>query len=214
MEEGIKTSRITWLTESDFDLYFDEGNLLKEKYRNTIEIGLGVEVGYNPSHEAELLERLKRRTWDHVGISCHFHYDRKNNAHRNLVSRRDENVLGLSADEANVLIRDYFTNLGRAVDVIPGDMVCHLDAVLRFHPNREVTILPWDLIDILLEKIKTKGIALEINTSGIPIRKQPFPCRQIITKAIGKGIPLLASSDAHRPEDVAYAFNKLNSLLN
>jgi len=214
MEEGIQANRITWLTETDFDHYFLEGNRLKSKYSEIIEIGLGVEVGFNPFHETELLNRLSRRKWDRIGISCHFHYDQDLKEHLNLVSRRDNNVLQLSLEEANEIVRAYFKNLARAVEVIPGSMVCHMDAALRFHPRREEIRLPWDLIDILLHNIKQQKMAVEINTSGIAMRNQIFPCQQIIAKLVDKKIPLVAGSDAHRPEDVGYAFSELEDLIN
>lgn len=214
MEEGILTQRITWLTETDFDHYFNEGNRLKSKYSEKIEICLGVEVGYNPFHESKLLLRLAQRKWDHIGISCHFHYDQDRKKHLNLVSRSDNNVLHLSLEEANEIVRVYFTHLNRAVEVIPGNMVCHMDAVLRFHPQREEITLPWDLIEMLLRNIKQHKMAVEVNTSGIVMRNQIFPCQQIIARAVENKIPLIAGSDAHPPEDVGYAFTELENMIN
>ncbi len=49
MEEGIRYFQgKTWLSEDDFDAYFAEGQRLRSTYAAEIEIGLGVECGYNP----------------------------------------------------------------------------------------------------------------------------------------------------------------------
>ena len=40
MEEGIRFFKATWLSEKDFDCYFDEGHRLQQKYANQISIGL------------------------------------------------------------------------------------------------------------------------------------------------------------------------------
>jgi len=61
--------------------------------------------------------------------------------------------------------------------------------------------------------MKEKGAALEINTSGFTIRKEPYPCKKIIRSAIDSGIPLVAGSDAHRPEHVGRFFDRLPEWL-
>jgi len=68
-------------------------------------------------------------------------------------------------------------------------------------------------IRILLEAVKKKGMALEINTSGFAIRRVPFPAPFVLKEALALGIPLVAGSDAHRPEDVGRDFNLLPAYL-
>jgi histidinol-phosphatase (PHP family) len=69
-------------------------------------------------------------------------------------------------------------------------------------------------IERLLEEIKLAGMALEINTSGILKRNEPFPRFATIIRAIKMGIPLLAGSDAHKPEDIGRFFDTLPEQLN
>jgi len=214
MEEGISTSRVTWLTETDFDRYFVEGQYLKEQYSDKINVGLGVEVGFNPVCEEAILERLAKRSWDFVGVSCHFFKHKKFSSHLNLVSKRDVNALSLDALEAQGIISDYYQNLIRAVDVIPCDMVCHLDAVLRYHPEISSLQIPWDLIDALLNKMKNNGIGLELNTSGLALRGDVFPCRSIIDRAKEMNLSFYAGSDSHSPDTIGQGFNRLADLLN
>lgn len=209
MEEGVQYYKTTWLSEDDFDYYFDEGNRLKEKYLNKISIGLGVEVGYNPHYREKLLQRLSRRKWDRIGISYHFHKDQKNNEYLNLLSRYDVNVKQLNHSEFVKIEKCYYTALIEAVKYLPGTVLCHLDAALRYHPLKAVTEKPWPLIETLLDCLKMKGMALEINTSGMTIRKEFFPAPDIVRMAEAKKIPLVAGSDAHRPEDVARHFHRL-----
>ena len=54
----------------------------------------------------------------------------------------------------------------------------------------------------LLETIRDRGMALEINTSGFVNRGHPYPADWIIREALRLGIPLEAGSDAHSPEYV------------
>ena len=72
LEVGINYFESTWLTENDFHYYHEEGKRLQDKYRDTIEIGLGIEVGYNPNFLDEITRRIDLHTWDRIGISYHF----------------------------------------------------------------------------------------------------------------------------------------------
>ena len=47
-EAGINYFKPTWASKDDFKLFIKEGESLKKRYSGTLEIGLGVEVGYNP----------------------------------------------------------------------------------------------------------------------------------------------------------------------
>ncbi len=56
-------------------------------------------------------------------------------------------------------------------------------------------------------------MALEVNTSGFTLRGTPFPAPFIIKEALALEIPLLAGSDAHKPEDVGRDFDLLADYL-
>lgn len=213
MEEGIVTDQVTWLTEKDFDDYFAEGRKLQERYGDALIIELGVEVGYNPECSGKLLSRLAARKWDRIGISCHFHRPQKSAKHLNLLSKRDKTLLQLDLDSARQIEEAYYRNLIKAVKEIPGHVLCHLDAVLRYHPLRRDLEPPWHLIDQLLDCLKELDIALELNTSGLIVRGEIFPERRILRMAVDKGIIFNCGSDSHKPETVGHGFNTLPDLL-
>lgn len=213
MEAGVHYFETTWLTENDFDVYFAEGKLLQEKYNDKIRVSLGVEVGYSPSHKEELLERLANRKWDRVGVSYHFMSLPGEQYHPNLVSRNKKNIRAIEKGGSREILDNYFTTLLEAVMVLPGTVLCHLDAALRFQPG--ITINEYDLEPIrnILAVVKEKGMALEINTSGFAIRNIPFPAPFIVKEALKMNIPLLPGSDAHKPEDVGRKFTLLPDYL-
>jgi histidinol-phosphatase (PHP family) len=203
----------TWLTEQDFDDYFEEGKKLQDKYGNRLTIGLGVEVGYNPAQQQELRDRLNQHHWDQVGISYHFMAVSGQPYDLNLVSRQERNVRAITETGCESVLDDYFTTLTQAVRALPGTLLCHLDAALRFQPGLQLSPGHWQQIEELLDAVKAQHMALEINTSGFAIRGTPFPAPAIIQMAIARGIPLVAGSDAHRPEDVGRHFDQLSDLL-
>ena len=89
-EAGINYSETTWLTPADFELYFATGKALQEKYRARIEIGLGVEVGYNPERVEETIAFLGEYAWDRIGLS--YHFLRHEGRHLNMLSRKEESM--------------------------------------------------------------------------------------------------------------------------
>jgi histidinol-phosphatase (PHP family) len=213
MEEGISSPVTTWLSEKDFDNYFSEGKRLKDQYESQIEIGLGVECGYNPDYGDLLGTRLRSRHWDQVGISCHFLKVEGIEHHINLFSRKKENIQLARQAGAEHLLDRYFTALTDAVRRLPGTMLCHLDGALRFLPEIQLTKYHYELIDKLLRAVRAKQMSLEINSSGLAIRNEQFPTRRIIAMADSYDIPFLFGSDAHRPEDVGRYFDITKSLV-
>lgn len=214
MEEGIHHIQgKTWLSEDDFDVYFSEGQRLQSAYEGEIEIGLGVECGYNPDCCELLKTRLARRCWDQVGISCHFLKFAGIAHHLNMFSSKKENILLARQIGAEKILTRYFTALTEAVLCLPGTMLCHLDGALRFLPETGLTESHYCLIDNLLQAANEKKLAVEINSSGLPIRQEQFPNRRILTMAQSYNIPFIFGSDAHKPSDVGRYFNVLSSLL-
>ncbi|WP_457577979.1 histidinol-phosphatase [Desulfomarina sp.] len=212
MEEGITAEHCTWLSEEDFDLFFMEGKRLQKKYKGFIEIGLGVECGYNPAACKKLLSRLERRSWAEIGISCHFVKMKGREKHLNLFSRRKESIEKIARYEREEILTLYFESLLEAVINLPGTILCHLDAAMRFLPDIHPTHNQMDRIEQLLDRVKNRGMALELNTSGMAIRGEQFPTRTILEMAVSKKIPLVLGSDSHRPETVGAHFETMKTL--
>ncbi|MCL7486700.1 MAG: histidinol-phosphatase [Desulfobulbaceae bacterium] len=211
LEADILYPERTWLTEQDFTSYFREGERLRKKYREHIRVQLGVEVGYNPSAIDSLQTTLARYPWDLTGLSYHFLFDGEK--HLNMVSRRKENIDALSALGPDRVISRYFDGLIHGVAELDCHVLCHLDAVMRHYPGLVFQASHWEQIDRLLQLMRDKKMLLEVNTSGFTLRNTPYPCRRIVRMAVDIGIPLIAGSDAHRPEQVGRDFDRLPEFL-
>ena len=207
LEVAIHTRRKSWLTTDDFADYFRRGRRLQKEYRSRINIGLGVEVGYNPQAIKPLQHHLARYPWDTIGLSYHFYSPA--GLHYNMVSRNRDHIAALKARGLDRVAEDYFKGLIQALEEIPCDKICHLDAVLRHVPEFQFTDDHLDLIEMLLERMCVKGVALEINTAGFTIGDHPHPCPKITKKAIRLSIPLVVGSDAHHPTLVGRFFDRL-----
>lgn len=203
LELGIRYFERTWLEAEDFAAYRAEGERLQKAYAGVIEIGLGLEVGYNPARREEILAFLSQHAWVRVGLS--FHFLEVEGLHYNLVSRKPENMAAFDRFGPAQVVERYYQILLEALEVIPATSLCHVDAVLRHHPAVDCLAQPA-LLDGVLAKMAEKKVALEVNTSGVPLRGEPYPSYATIEKAVRLGIPLVFGSDAHRPEDVGRSF--------
>ena len=210
-EIGINYFESTWLTEAEFVAYHAEGRRLAARYAGKIEIGCGVEVGANPDHLQETADFLGRFAWDRIGLS--YHYLWAGNEHVNMVSRRPASIALMEAIGVEKVAAAYFEGLTRALAVIPADVVCHLDAVLRHCPAFAFTGEHFARVREILALMREKDIALEVNTSGFALRGEPYPALTILQEARRMGIRLAAGSDAHRPADVGRYFDRLPGLL-
>lgn len=211
-EAAISYFESTWLTAKDFDYYHREIGRLQQKYKGVIKIGAGVEVGYNPNCIDETITFLKGYQWDRVGLSYHFLETK--NGHVNMVSRRQENLDIMVDIGVDKVISTYFQGVCQALNSIPTDVLCHLDAVLRHNPAISFTDEHCQMIRRIFTVMQEKDIALEINTSGYILRGEPYPSFALIEEAQKKGIRLVVGSDAHRPKDVGQYFADLSDLFN
>ena len=130
-----------------------------------------------------------------------------------MVSSKQVNIDAMDQFGVHEIVTRYYKNLQKAVEKLPGQVLCHIDAVLRHHPNVVMTQEHNALIDELLDSVARNNMSLEVNTSGYRIKDEPSPSLDILRKAIKKNIPLVAGSDAHRPEDVGRFFDRLDGLM-
>ncbi|MDD2463183.1 MAG: histidinol-phosphatase [Desulfobulbus sp.] len=200
-----------WLEDKAFIYYFEEGSRLKQCYRGKIEIRLGVEMGFNPRAFALIQQRLAHFPIERIGLSCHFHLHE--GRHLNLLSRKAQSLDRLAELGADAVVSTYFKTLTTAVASVDCDVLCHLDAVLRHLPGICFNDEHKAQIAQLLDKVKARGLALEINTSGFDYRGSAFPAPWIITEALARDIPLQAGSDAHQPQEVGRYFEQLPRYL-
>lgn len=106
---------------------------------------------------------------------------------------------------------EYIKKLIKLVNTDYFDVIAHFDNYrVLFRPDRpHYSQNTWQKVLDLLDKIKNKGMAIEINTSGT-LKKigSQFPSDEIVKEIIQYDIPIMLGSDAHRPEYVGYMFEE------
>lgn len=187
--------------------YFWVWNSLREKYKNEIEICIGLEAGIEEHTAEEQTQRTQDEPYDFIINSCHV-------ASRKYPFYQDFfNACGQQKG-----MRIYLENVYSNVCSFSNYSVAgHLDFLLRYAPDRE-DYRPeenMDIIEKILRKVISDGKGIEANSAGFRNGLNgPNPCRLILEKyhALGGDI-ITIGSDAHTREDIGANFKETGDML-
>ena len=168
----------------------------------------GIEIGVQP----HLVERVKRlvaeHSFDFVIASTHL-----SGAH----DLPDIPLFKELSEDASY--ETYFRRIHRNVQLFDDfDVYGHLDYVVRYGPNKNQYYSYEkfaDIIDEILKALIHKGKGIEINTSGYKYGLgQSHPTAAILKRYRQLGGEIITiGSDAHKPEHIAYDFDKVPGIL-
>lgn len=112
----------------------------------------------------------------------------------------------------------YYRQINEMLETNNMDIIGHLDKIKMHNQGklfREEE--PWyiALVDETLELIKEKGVIVEVNTRGIYKKRSGshFPGPAILKKVHELDIPIVISSDAHKPTEISMLFGETAALL-
>ena len=194
--------------ELNTDSYLYELLKLREKYKDQLSVGFGVELGLQPHLKRQLAVYAKSHDFDFIIGSSH------------LCNRKDPYFPAFfeerSADEAH---HEYFESVLDCVKTLPYfDVYGHLDYVVRYGPtqNEQYTYAKHaDIFDKILTHLIENEKGLEVNTAGYAIGLgQPNPCAEILRRYRQLGGEIITvGSDAHKPDRIAQEFDQARELL-
>jgi len=192
----------------DPETYFKELGALKEKYKEKLDIRIGVEFGLQP----HLAKKAKAFTTanPYVFVIGSMH----------VVGGKDpyypEFFEGISDEEAyRMALRETIADIRAVADF---DVLGHLDYVVRYgkHREQEYSYSRFaDEIDEILRYLIEHGKGLEVNTAGLKYGlpfAHPHPDVLKRYKELGGEI-ITVGADAHKPEHVGYDFNIVDNIL-
>ena len=208
----IEILKIASMEVEEFPRYIKEIKGLKEKYKNKIDIRISTEIAfYTPGGALSLQKEVLEPFMDDIDYILGGIHDVKWHESPQILldpSLASE-IFGKYGEDKIIL--EYLNKLIKLVDTTFFDVIAHFDYYrMMYRPNNPIySQNMWQKLLDLLDKIKNKGMAIEINTSAT--RKSlsnQFPDDEIIKEIIQRKIPLLLGSDAHKPEDVGYMFKE------
>lgn len=194
--------------EIDFLSYFDALQKLKEEYRDKIEVLIGMEYGMQPHLGEKCTELTRQYSFDFVIGSIHM-VDGQDPYYRTIFEgKTDEEVYrrGFEFTMESIRCTPDFDSLG------------HIDYIVRYGKNQaqDYTYAKYaDYLDEILRYLIQNGKALEVNTGGWKYGlsfAHPHPDMLKRYRELG-GEMITIGSDAHRPEHIAYNFDRVKEYL-
>jgi histidinol-phosphatase (PHP family) len=168
----------------------------------TTPLRLGIEMDFIPGREDRIASLLDAHEFDYVVGSVHFLGDRA-------VDHDGYDVWEREGDPERVWGR-YFEILAEAARSGLFDILAHPDLVKLWGDARPVPDRdPRFFYEPAVEAIAESGIAVEVSTAGWrkPAAEQ-YPSEAFADMCVDAGASFALSSDAHRPEDVGYAYER------
>ncbi len=192
------------MTPEQVPFYFQEACQLKTQYKDEIAVKIGLEIDFNPNYMDLIEEIVAAHSFDVIGSSLHFFDDIDVVRYKSAWNRGEGNT--------DRIYGMYYDQIEKMLDYNYFDVICHFDLIKKF--GRQPSISFDKKIDEILSELKSKKIAIEINTSGYNHKtKDVYPSREIIEKCVAKGVNLTLGSDAHHPKEVGRHYDRALSLL-
>jgi histidinol-phosphatase (PHP family) len=172
----------------------------------------GIEADFLPGREDRVANFLDGRDWDYVVGSIHFLRDDALDLHGE--PGWEPWDIWRGSDPEKVWAR-YFDALGEAARCGLFDILAHPDLVKVFAGR--VPVPDGDLrrfYERAMDGIADSDVAIEVSTAGLrkPVA-EIYPAPALLEMCLEAGRPIALSSDAHRPEQLGYEYDRAVSLL-
>lgn len=210
------------IQKSKVNNYIDEVLFLKEKYKNKIEVFLGMELDYIPGigfdeFTQELIQRL-----DYYIGSVHYLGTFKNNVMWTVDYNKEELIKGVDENfngNMRTAVEVYYKFVSEMAEKFQPPIIGHLDLIKKNNINNNLFNENdrWyvSAVDKCLESIKRTKSIIEINTGGIArgYTLEQYPSTFILKMIKEKNIPVIINSDAHTKEGINCKFEEMYELI-
>jgi histidinol-phosphatase (PHP family) len=202
-ERGIRQMGIT-----EHDRYLEDIDLAAfqeaRELSQDVELRLGIEVDFVPGNEEQMDRFAAALPYDYVIGSVH----------RVVGEEVDRSPDADIYDEWDTydLYEAYYGNVREAALSGRFDVLGHPDLIkiFRHFPERDITNMLEETADAVAES----GIVVDVNAAGLrkPVG-EIYPSRNFLEMFHRRGVPIILSSDAHAPNEVAAGYDESVKLV-
>lgn len=192
----------------DFDHYQPEISALREQFSDRLPVLFGIELGLQPHLAGQHHEILKKYDFDFVIGSSHVVHG-VDPYYPHYYEGRTEAAA----------YREYFESILENIAAFDEfDVYGHIDYVVRYgpHKNADYTYERFaDVIDEILKQLITRGKGIELNMAGFKYGLgHPNPTEAVLKRYRELGGEIITiGADGHRPEHIAWDYEKVPALL-
>jgi histidinol-phosphatase (PHP family) len=187
-----------------------------------LKILLGLEIDYIPGITRPVQEYRAMNCFDYFIGSVHLV---KNGNNPGLwfidgpdISIYDQGLTDFFHEDIRYGVRSYYHQINQMILTQKPDIIGHLDKIKMHNRNRyfqEDEKWYIRLVDETLDLIKANQCIVEVNTRGIYKKRSDalYPGVEILKKIHALKIPVILSSDAHKPGELSLCFKETKILL-
>ncbi len=202
-ERGLKQMGIT-----EHDRYLDDIDLAafqeaREKFQD-VELRLGIEIDFVSGEEERMERDSSALPYDYVIGSVH-------RVEREEVDHPDHQEIYDKWDTYD-LYAAYYENIRKAALSGRFEIIGHPDLIkiFRHFPERDIT----PMLEKTADAVAESGVVVDVNAAGLrkPVG-EIYPARDFLEMFHRRGVPIILSSDAHAPEEVAAGYERSLKLV-
>jgi histidinol-phosphatase (PHP family) len=192
------------MAKREFPNYVAEVLRLKERYKDKIEVLLGVESDFFPEFAHIYQEVYAKYPFDYIIGSVH---------QTSGISIFNKNRWKKLKPAEKIAEKDtYYDLIQQSARSGMFQILGHIDAMKGFYP--EFSAIPSNNLEETLHVIGQCGVAIEINTSGSTKDCGGwYPSDEILERALFHQVEVTFGSDAHRPSRVADDWDQVSRRL-
>lgn len=199
------------IPESELHFYAMDIRDLQEKYKDQIEIYLGLEYDYIPEKLDDFSVFAEQIDLDYIIGSVHL-VSNPNTGELWFTDgpkreTYDEGLQKVFGGDIRKAVTAFYQQTMQMIDTQKPEIIGHLDKIKMHNQNRFFTEdEAWyvKLVDETLDLAKSNDCIVEVNTRGIYKKRcdSLFPGTEILKKMKELKISVTISSDAHTPSDL------------
>ncbi|MGE6628860.1 histidinol-phosphatase HisJ [Bacillus sp. NPDC077027] len=211
------------MKHSDIEAYINTLGQLKKEYKGQLIVKTGLEVDYIKAYEEETRAFLDcyGPALDDSILSVHFLpafdsyicLDFDEHAFKQLIE-----IYGSIEQVYSLYFQEIHSSILSSLGTFKPKRIGHITLVQKF-----IQLFPYqmsstlrDQVVLCLNETEKKGMSLDFNTSGLrkTYARSIYLDDWMIEIAKQKKIPLVFGSDAHQAEDVGYAYDQFEKIMN
>ncbi len=210
------------LREEKVNAYCQEVLHLKRQFSSQIDLFLGMEIDFIPGTGYPFTHFQENFPLDYTIGSVHLV---RNGSPNDLwfidgpdPATYDHGLNIMFGGDIRKGVTAYYRQINEMLSTNHMDMIGHIDKIKMHNRGRFFSEAePWynALVDETLELVKQTGTIVEVNTRGLYKKRSDslFPGPALLKKIFTLKIPLMISSDAHKPREISLLFTETAELL-
>jgi histidinol-phosphatase (PHP family) len=197
--------------------YLKEMKMLKKKYKEKINIFIGLEIDYIPGWGISHINNSVLKELDYTIGSVHYLGKFRDGTMWTVDYNREELEEGIKETydgQIRNAVQEYYGYVAEMCEVFKPDILGHLDLIKKSNKNNyffnEKDEWYREIVFKCLKRIKNAGTIMEINTGGKfrGYTDEYYPSDWIVKKALEMEIPITLSADSHSVDSVDFEFDE------